>query len=57
MNDRDKIHALEQIRDGFSDEYSNDELLSLGIGYGIPGPLSDEQVRREAEEILGAMGD
>lgn len=37
--------------------FNNDELLRLGIGYGIPGPLSDEQVRREAAEILAEMGE
>ena len=35
--------------------FNNDELLRLGIGYGIPGPLSDEQVRGEAAQILGEL--
>ena len=35
--------------------FNNDELLRLGIGYGIPGPLSDEQVRHEAAEILSEI--
>lgn len=46
---------LQRIADGFGDEYNNDELLRLGIGYGIPGPLSDEQVRREAAERLSEL--
>jgi hypothetical protein len=53
----EQVTDLERIRDGFgicfdADEYSNDELLSLGIGYGISGPLTDEQIRREAGELL-----
>jgi len=56
----DEARDLERITEGFGltfdgDEYSNDELLRLGIGYGIPGPLSDEQVRREAAEILSEL--
>jgi len=33
---------LPRLAHGFDcpDEYSNDELLRLGIGYGIPGALS-----------------
>lgn len=57
----EQITDLERIRDGFglsfdAEEYNNDELLRLGIGYGIPGPLSDEQIRREATEILADLG-
>lgn len=54
----EQVAGLERIASGdpvaLSDEYgfNNDELLEMGIGYGIPGPLSDEQVQREAAEIL-----
>src|SRR4051794_5738803 len=50
---QEALADLELLSEGdpmaFDDEwgYSNDQLLQLGIGYGIPGPLSDEQVRRE----------
>lgn len=37
------------------DEFSNDELLALGIGREVDGPLSDEQVIREAEERLAEI--
>jgi hypothetical protein len=48
---------LERLADGEAspDEFSNDELLRLGIGYGVPGPLSDERVRREAGERLAEL--
>ncbi|HET7455378.1 MAG TPA: hypothetical protein VFJ76_07655 [Solirubrobacterales bacterium] len=57
---QDEIADLKRIAEGFGltfdgDEYSNDELLRLGIGIGIPGALSDEQVRREAAEILSEL--
>lgn len=55
---RDKLADLQRIAndDGVGiDEYSNDELLRLGIGYSVPGRLSDEQVRREAAEILSEL--
>lgn len=31
---------------------NNDELLHLGIGYGIPGPLSIEDIQSQAHTIL-----
>lgn len=37
------------------DEWSNDELLAHDIGYGVPGPLTVDQVREEAEERLDAL--
>lgn len=48
---------LERLADGEASagEFSNDELLRLGIGYGVPGPLSDERVRREAGERLAEL--
>lgn len=54
---KDEVRDLERIAEGFGisfpgDEYSNDELLRLGIGVSIAGPLPDEQVRNEAAEIL-----
>src|SRR4029077_1695312 len=57
----DKIASLKRILDdvemALDPEYgfNNDELLELGIGYGIPGPLSNEQVRREAAAILAEL--
>jgi hypothetical protein len=57
----DKVADLNRIIDDLEmalhPEYgfNNDELLRLGIGYGIPGPLSDEQVRREAAEVLSEL--
>lgn len=37
------------------DEWSNDEILALDIGYGVPGPLSREYVQEEAEDRLNAL--
>jgi hypothetical protein len=52
--DRDKVAELRAIVDAEVpiEQWSNDELLALGIGHGISGPLSDEQVVREARERL-----
>lgn len=50
----DKIACLERIINGEGAGFSNDELLALGIGYGIPGPLSDEQM---SVEVLRALND
>lgn len=36
--------------------FNNDELLQLGIGYGVPGPLTVDQIQREALEALNEMG-
>lgn len=58
LRDADKVTNLELIANGEAEDWralTNDELLALGIGYGIPGPLSDEQVRREAAEILSEL--
>ena len=56
---RGAVGDLERIATGFGiefpgDEYSNDDLLWLCI-CRFPGPISDEQVRREAAEILSEL--
>jgi hypothetical protein len=50
----DDIHNLSRLANpGVDlDEWSNDELLALDIGYGIAGPLSRETVQEQAEERL-----
>lgn len=51
----ERVADLSRVADGHGDEFSNDELLRLGIGYGVAGPLSDEQMRREALEALAEL--
>lgn len=37
------------------DLYSNDEILAVGVGYGVPGALTVEQMAKEADEILADL--
>lgn len=50
----DELHNLQRLANpGVDlDEWSNDELLALEIGYGEPGPLSRETIQEQAEERL-----
>jgi hypothetical protein len=55
MDFAEKVERLRCIRDGMGDLYSNDEILAVGVGYGIPGALTVEQMSREADELLGEL--
>lgn len=50
----DELHNLQRLANpGVDlDEWSNDELLALDIGYGQPGPLEREEIQEQAEERL-----
>lgn len=50
----DTIHNLSRLANpGVDlDEWSNDELLALDIGYGQPGPLERDEIQEQAEERL-----
>lgn len=52
MDFADKIERLRCIAEGMGDLYTNDEILAVGVGYGIAGPLTCEQMAGEAVEIL-----
>jgi len=56
-DDEQKVVDLCHLIEGTAspDEFSNDELLRLGIGREISGPLSDDQVIREARERLAEI--
>lgn len=51
----DHVAGLLAASWGDPDQFSNDELLELDIGYGVAGPLSAEYVREAAEEHLDAL--
>lgn len=51
----DKVERLRCISDGMGDLYSNDEVLAVGVGYGIPGALSTSQMADEADVILADL--
>jgi len=51
----DHIAGLLTATWGDPEQFSNDELLALDIGYGVPGPLTAEYVREEAESHLHAL--
>jgi hypothetical protein len=55
MDFADKIERLRCISDGLGDLYSNDEILAVGVGYAISGPLTCEGMAAEADEILGEL--
>jgi hypothetical protein len=50
----DELHNLQRLANpGVDlDEWSNDELLALDIGYGQPGPLEREEIQEQAEDRL-----
>lgn len=50
----DTVHNLSRLANpGVDlDEWSNDELLALDIGYGQPGPLERDEIQEQAEERL-----
>lgn len=52
----DELHNLQRLANpGVDlDEWSNDELLALDIGYGVEGPLSREYIEEAALERLDA---
>lgn len=52
-----KVTDLEAIIDGAIpiEQWSNDELLHLGIGYGVPGALSEDRIVTEARERLAEL--
>lgn len=51
----EQVERLRCISDGMGDLYSNDEILAVGVGYGIPGALTVEQMAKEADEILADL--
>jgi hypothetical protein len=55
MSFAEKIERLRCISEGMGDLYSNDEILAVGVGYGIPGALTVEQMAAEADELLGEL--
>lgn len=55
MDFADRIERLRCIAQGMGDLYSNDEVLAVGVGYGIPGALTAEQMAREANEELAEL--
>lgn len=52
----DELHSLQCLTNPRVDldEWSNDELLALEIGYGEAGPLSRETIQEQAEERLNS---
>jgi hypothetical protein len=51
----DDIENLRRIRDEMAgDEFSNDEILALGLAH-FPGPVSNEQLAQEADEVLNEV--
>lgn len=55
MEFAEQVERLRCISEGMGDLYSNDEILAVGVGYGIAGPLTAEQMAREADEILAEL--
>lgn len=55
MEFAETIERLRCIRDGMGDLYTNDEVLAVGVGYGIPGPRTVEQMAAEADLILADL--
>ena len=55
MDFAERIERLRCISDGMGDLYSNDEILAVGVGYGVPGALTVEQMAKEADEILADL--
>jgi hypothetical protein len=51
----EQVERLRCISDGMGDLYSNDEILAVGVGYGVPGALTVEQMAREADEALADL--
>lgn len=51
----EQVERLRCISEGMGDLYSNDEILAVGVGYGIPGALTVEQMAKEADEILADL--
>lgn len=54
MEFAEKIEGLRRVREGFGDEYSNDELLYMGLAQ-FAGPVSNEQLADEADAELCAL--
>jgi hypothetical protein len=51
----EQVERLRCIREGMGDMYSNDEVLAVGVGYGIPGALGVSQMADEADVILAYL--
>lgn len=52
----ESLSALQRLSRGDDiDEFSNDEMLALGIGYGQAGPLPDTEIEGQASEALDAL--
>lgn len=51
----EQTERLRCIAEGMGDLYSNDEILAVGVGYGVAGPLTCEGMAAEAEEILAEL--
>lgn len=52
MDFAERIERLRCISNGEGNLYSNDEVLAVGVGYGVPGGLTVEQMAAEADEEL-----
>lgn len=55
MSFAEQVERLRCISDGMGDLYSNDEALAVGVGYGVPGALTVEQMAAEAGAILADL--
>lgn len=55
MTFAERIERLRCISEGMGDLYSNDEALEVGVGYGVPGALTVEQMAQEADEELAEL--
>jgi hypothetical protein len=55
MTTAEQVERLRCISGGMGDLYSNDEILAVGVGYGIAGPLTAGQMAAEADEILAEL--
>lgn len=55
MDFAEEVERLRCIREGMGDLYSNDEVLAVGVGYGVAGPLGVEQMAGEAAMILSQL--
>lgn len=55
MSFAERIERLRCISEGMGDLYSNDEILAVGVGYGVPGALTVERMAREADEELAEL--
>lgn len=55
MSFAERIERLRCIAEGLGEMYSNDEVLAVGVGYGVAGALTAEGMAVEALEILAEL--